>query len=220
MRNIRAARLGFCAAVAAAGMVVSATPALATNPAGVAALGSAQFTKGGVVSSIPTLAQCAVDGTTSGSSGAVVKSGVRFGGGTTSCTTTVVDPDNDVTTTKSEALGQQFELSALISAGGPRIRIGNWRVTCNATQNGTSASWTYSGMTGLTGLPNPMPQNFVKEIKRSNGVLLATAKFNEVTLPNPNDGSIALTMLRITFAPGSNITGEVVVGSTACSPTP
>ncbi|WP_436496433.1 hypothetical protein [Actinokineospora sp. HUAS TT18] len=220
MRDKRAARLGFCAAVAAVGMVVSATPAFATNPAGVAALGSAQFTKGSTVSSIPTLAQCAVDGATSASTPGVVASGVRFGSGTSSCTTTVVDPDADVTTTKSEALGRDFELSALVTAGGPRIRIGNWRVTCNATQNGTSASWTYSGMTGLTGLPNPMPRNFVKEIKRSNGVLLATAKFNEIVLPDPNDGSIALTMMRVTFAPGSNITGEVVVGSTACSPTP
>ncbi|HVK25834.1 MAG TPA: hypothetical protein VM677_31130 [Actinokineospora sp.] len=220
MGNIRAARVGFCAAVAAVGLVVSATPALATNPAGVAALGSAQFTKAGVVSSVPTLAQCAVDGTATVSSGVVTQSGVKFGGGTSTCSTTVVDPETDATTTKSESLGSQFELSALVTAGGPRVKISSYRVTCNATQTGTSASWSYSGLTGLTGLPNPMPRDYVKEIKRTNGTLLATAKFNEVTLPVPNDGSIALTMLRITFAPGSAITGEVVVGATACSPTP
>jgi hypothetical protein len=33
-----------------------------------------------------------------------------------------VDPANNVTTTKSETVGKNFELSALISAGGPESR--------------------------------------------------------------------------------------------------
>ncbi|MBC6451409.1 hypothetical protein [Actinokineospora xionganensis] len=220
MGHIRATRLGFCAAVAAVGLVAGATPALASNPAGVAALGSAQFVKAGVTTSVPTLAQCAVDGQTTVTTPGVTASGVRWGTATSTCTTTVVDPDNDVTTTKSEALGGTFELSALVSAGGPRVKLTSYRVTCNATQGGTSASWSFAGMTGITGLPNPMPRGHVKNITKTGGTVLATATFNEITLPDPNDGSIALTMMRITFLPASGITGEVVVGRTACSPTP
>jgi hypothetical protein len=212
-------RLGFCAAVAALGLVAGATPALATNPAGVASLGSADFVKGGVASTVPTQAPCAVDGQTSASSGLVTANGVRFGGGTSTCTTTVVDPANDVTTTKSETIGRTFELSALVSAGGPRIKISSWRATCEATQTGTNAGWSYSGMTGLTGLPNPMPRDYVRDITRPNGTVLATATFNSIQLPDPNDGSISLTMLRIQFKEGSGITGQVVLGSAACSPT-
>jgi hypothetical protein len=36
----------------------------------------------------------------------------------------------------------------------------------------------------------------------------------------PGDGSIGLTMLRITFLPASGISGQVVLGHTSCSPTP
>jgi len=192
--------------------------AAADTPAGVADLGSADFTKAGTAITIPTLAPCNVDGAASGSSAAVRKTGITFGGGTTSCTTTVVDPETDATTTKSQATGNDFELSALVSAGGPRIKLRSYRVSCTATQNGTDASWTFSGMTGIGSLPSPVPANYPKAITKSGGIVLATALFNIVDLPG--DGSISLTMLRITFESASGITGSVTLGSTACSPTP
>lgn len=219
MRTNIARRAGLVGTLLLVGLGVSATPAGATNPAGVASLGSASFTKGSQTPvSISTIAGCAVEGPTSNSSGIITKTGIRFGGGTSTCTTTVVDPENDVTTTKSEATGQNFELSALVAAGGPRIKIQTYKVSCAATQTNTNASWSYGGATGLGTLPSPVPVGYVKPITKSNGTLLAEAIFNEQALPG--DGSVGLTMLRIKFAPGSGITGEVVLGHTACSPTP
>ncbi|GAB3707064.1 hypothetical protein GCM10027598_09990 [Amycolatopsis oliviviridis] len=219
MRITIASRAAVVGALLLAGLGAGVAPASAANPAGVASLGSAAFTKGNSAPiSISSLADCAVEGPTSNSSGVVSRTGITFGGGTSTCTTTVVDPENDVTTTSSVAEGKNFELSALVSSSGPRIKIKTYKVTCTATQNTTNASWTYGGATGLGTLPSPVPVGYVKPITKSNGTLLAEAVFNEQTLPG--DGSIALTMLRIKFAPASGITGEVVIGRTACSPTP
>ncbi|QRP45466.1 hypothetical protein [Amycolatopsis sp. FDAARGOS 1241] len=213
-RNSR--RAGLVAAVVVAGGVVTGGMAHADTPAGVADLGEASFTKGATTVTVPTLAPCAVEGPTSASAESVTKPGLTFGGGTSSCTTTVVDPDNDTTTTKSTATGKNFELSALVSAGGPRIRLASYTVTCDAAQRQTNANWTFSGLAGITGLPSPMPANYTKPITKANGTVLANAVFNTQTLPG--DGSISLTMLRIDFAPASGITGAVTVGRTSCSP--
>ncbi|MEV6905622.1 hypothetical protein [Amycolatopsis sp. NPDC051071] len=219
MRSTMARRAGLVGTILLAGLGAGVTPAAASNPVGVASLGSAAFTKGNAAPiSIPSLGDCAVEGPTANSSGVVTKTGITFGGGTSACTTTVVDPDTDATSTKSEAKGKNFELSALVSSSGPRIKIREYTVTCTATQQGTNASWTYSAVTGLGTLPNPVPVGYVKPITKSDGTLLAEAIFNEQILPG--NGSIALTMLRIKFAPGSGITGEVLLGRTACSPTP
>ncbi|MGV9294339.1 hypothetical protein [Amycolatopsis sp. NPDC003676] len=206
------------AALAATGLLAAAGPAAADSPAGVADTGNANFTKAGSTISIPPQAPCAVEGPTSGSATAVSKPGVTFGGGTSSCTTEVVDPANDVTTTTSTATGNNFELSALVSNGGKRIRISSYTVTCKATQSGTNANWTLSGLTGISGLPSPIPANYTKPLTKSDGTVLANAVFNIQTLPG--DGSMTLTMLRIDFAPASGATGSVTVGHTACAPTP
>ncbi|ATY16079.1 hypothetical protein CU254_01420 [Amycolatopsis sp. AA4] len=206
------------AALAAAGLLTAAGTAAADTPAGVADIGNANFTKAGTTISVPTQSACAVEGPTSASSPAVAKPGVTFGGGTSSCTTQVTDPANDVTTTTSTATGNNFELSALVSSGGKRIRISTYTVTCKATQSGTNANWTLSGLTGITGLPSPIPANYTKPLTKSDGTLLANAVFNIQTLPG--DGSMTLTMLRIDFAPASGATGSVTIGHTACSPTP
>ncbi|MFC5289986.1 hypothetical protein ACFPM7_23265 [Actinokineospora guangxiensis] len=201
-------------------MVAGAVPAAASNPAGVADAGSASYTRNGSDIAIAPLAPCAVEGPTTASAGLQTGSGVKFTSATSSCETTVLDPDADTTKTVSKASGTGFELSALVLEGGPRIRIANWQVTCTATDQGTNVGWSFSGMSGLAALPNPVPQNYVREIKKSNGTLLATATFNGIRFPSPNDGSIAMTLLRIEFAPDSDLAGEVVLGDTACSPTP
>ena len=212
-------RTGLATMLLVAGLGAGAQTAWADTPAGVADLGSADFTKAGTTITVPALAPCGVDSATSASSSVVKKTGLTFGGGTSSCVTTVVDPETDVTTTKSQATGKDFELSALLSVGGPRIRLHSYQVTCTATQTGTNASWTFTGLSGISGLPSPVPTNYTKAItKPNNGPVLANAVFN--ILDQPGDGSIALTMLRITFAPASGITGSVTLGSTACSLTP
>jgi hypothetical protein len=212
-------RSGLTTLLLAAGLAAGTQSAMADTPAGAADLGSADFTKAGVTTTVPTLAPCTLDGAASTSSGVVKKTGLTFGGGTSSCTTTIVDPDNEVTTTTAKATGKDFELSALVSLGGPRIRLHTYQVTCTATQTGTNASWTFSGLSGISGLPSPVPTDYAKPItKGTSGPVLADAVFNIQNVPG--DGSIAVTMLRITFAPASGMTGSVTLGSAACSPTP
>ncbi|MFD4673907.1 hypothetical protein ACFWNN_29595 [Lentzea sp. NPDC058450] len=201
------------------GAFAGAGAAHASNPPGEASLGSAAFTKGNSAPiSITSIAGCSIEGPTTSSSETISQTGITFGGGETTCETTTVDPEEDVTTTKSMASGKNFELSALVSARGPRIRIGSYTVTCTATQKLTEATWKYEDASGLGTLPSPVPAGYVKPLTKSDGTLLAQAIFNERHLPG--DGSIGLTMLRIKFAPASGITGEVVVGRAACSPTP
>lgn len=221
MNNTSVRRAGAVAAALVTGLVVSAAPAQAANPAGVASLGSANFTKSGQNVVVPTQAPCDVDGQTSNTAPPVSGTGIKFGGGTSTCTRTVTDPQNDVTTTQSEATGKDFELSALMSAGGPRIKVASWKTTCSATQTGTNAGWQVGGMTGFQGLPQQIPSNYVHEVKKGNSsVVLATATFGETVKPEPNDGSIAMNLMHFRFTRESGITGEVVVGATACSPTP
>ncbi|GHG15260.1 MULTISPECIES: hypothetical protein [Amycolatopsis] len=188
-----------------------ASPASAASPAGVADIGSASFTKAGTTITIPTQGHCALDGPSSTTAEPVSKTGITFGGGTSSCTTTG-------STTKSTATGKNFELSALVSAGGPRVKLATFTVTCDGTQTQTSANWTFGGMSGITNPPSPVPVGYVSPIRKADGTALANAVFNTQDLPG--DGSVGLTMLRIDFLPASGITGTVTLGKTSCSPTP
>jgi hypothetical protein len=215
-----ARRAGVVAIAVVAGLLAAAAPALADNPPGVASAGSADFTKAGQQVVVPTQAPCSVEGPTSSSAPAVSANGIKFGASTSTCTTTVVDPENEVTTTKSEAKGKLFELSALMTAGGARMKVNSWTITCTATQTGTNAGWQVGGLTGFTGLPQQIPANYVYQVKKTGGVVLANVTFAEVTLPDPNDGSIAMNLMHFRFTPASGITGEVVIGAAACSPTP
>ncbi|MEU4443901.1 hypothetical protein AB0K14_10690 [Actinosynnema sp. NPDC050801] len=219
MKQIGARRVGAVTAALVLGLV-AAPPAWAANPAGVASVGSAEFTKDGAQVSVPPLAACAVDGTTSNRSEAVSRQGVRFGAGTSSCTTVVVDPANNTTKTTSEAIGAEFELSALVSAGGPRLRVAKWKVTCTGVESGTNAGWAADGLYGFAGLPDQIPANYVHEVKSGDGTVLATATFGETLFPEPNDGGIAMNLLHLRFTEASTVTGDVILGATACSPTP
>ena len=159
-------------------------------------------------------------GTVTGTSPAVSRSGLKIGETTSTCTTTVVNEAEFITTTKSQAKGKVFELSALVAAKGPRLKIGEWTITCDADDKGTQAGWELKGMSGWTGLPQQIPSGYVHDIKASNGTVLAKAKFTDTVFPVPNDGSIAMTLLKLTFEPSSGYTGTITIGRTACSPTP
>jgi hypothetical protein len=219
MRSVTLRRLGLTGAMLAAGLLVGSAPALAEPNTGVAGLGSASFVKNGLTITVPPQASCNVDVPPPVvTSGIVTRTGITFGGGTATCDRTVVDPQHDVSTTKSEAIGKNFELSALVSAGGPRIKLAGYKATCSGNQGTTSAGWGVNGLSGLTGLPNPIPSGYVYEVKK--GVkLLATITFGEF-VTTPADGSISLTALRVRFQPDSAITGEVVLGTASCGPTP
>ncbi|WP_090049967.1 hypothetical protein [Lentzea fradiae] len=217
-------RKSLIAGAVAALSFASAAPALASNPPGTASSGSASFSQPGQTVEVAPLAVCDVnpdaEGTVAGSSPAVTRPGLKFGATSSSCTTEVVNPDEFLTRTRSVAKGTGFELSALTAAKGPRLRISEWTVTCDADDKGTQAGWQLKGMTGWTGLPTQIQPGHVHEVKASDGTVLAKAKFTDSVLPEPNDGSISMTLLRITFEPPSGYTGSVTVGSVACSPTP
>ncbi|SFR22597.1 hypothetical protein SAMN04488564_106260 [Lentzea waywayandensis] len=216
------------AATAVALTVVTAAPAFAANPPGTASAGSADFAKADQTFKVAPLAVCDVNpdaaGTVTGASPAVSRTGLKIGETGSTCTTEVVNPDEFLTKTKSAAKGAGFDLSALagLSGGnkGPRLKIAEWSITCEANEKGTSAGWELKGMSGWTGLPQQLPSGYVHDIKASNGTVLAKAKFTDTVFPVPNDGSIAMTLLKITFEPSSGYTGSITVGTVACSPTP
>jgi hypothetical protein len=204
--------------------LATAAPALASNPPGTASSGSADFAKADQTFTVEPLAVCNVNpdqaGTVTGASPALSRSGLKIGETSSTCTTEVVNPDEFITRTRSVATGKAFELSALVGAKGPRLKIGEWKITCEATQEGTAAGWELKGMSGWTGLPQQIPSGHVHEVKASNGTVLAKAKFTDTVFPEPNDGSISMTLLKITFEPSSGYTGTITVGTTACTPTP
>lgn len=204
--------------------VATAAPALASNPPGTASSGSADFAKADQTFKIEPLAVCNVKpdeaGTVTGASPAVTKSGLKIGETSSTCTTEVVNQEEFITKTRSVAVGRAFELSALVAAKGPRLKIGEWKITCEATESGTAAGWELKAMSGWTGLPQQIPSGYVHEIKASTGTVLAKAKFTDTVFPVPNDGSISMTLLKITFEPSSGYTGSITVGTTACTPTP
>lgn len=212
-----------------AGAVVALTfatvaPASATNPPGTASSGSADFAKAGQTFKVEPLAVCNVNpeqaGTVTGASPAVARSGLKIGETTSTCTTEVVNPDEFTTKTRSVAKGTAFELSALVAQKGPRLKIAEWTINCAADEFGTQAGWELKGMSGWTGLPQQISPGYVHEIKSSTGTVLAKAKFTDTVFPVPNDGSLSMTLLKITFEPASGYTGSITVGTTACSPTP
>jgi hypothetical protein len=205
-------------------LLVAAAPASASVP-GTALVGRADFTRTGQPAVVVSpLASCDVNpdvaGTVTGTAAAVSKTGIKFGASTASCTTTVMNQEDWITETRSEAKGTNFELSALVAQGGPRLKITGWKITCDAKQNGTNAGWSLGGMSGWTGLPQQIPHGYVHEIKGRNNVVLAKALFTEVVFPVPNDGSITMNLVKITFEPASGYSGDIRIGSASCAPTP
>ncbi|WP_052684371.1 hypothetical protein [Lentzea aerocolonigenes] len=204
--------------------LATGAPAHASNPPGTASSGSADFAKADQTFKVEPLAVCDVNpeqaGTVTGSSPAVSKNGFKVGETSSACTTEVVNPAELLTKTTSVAKGKAFELSALVAKNGPRLKIGEWSITCTADEKGTSAGWELKGMSGWTGLPQNIPSGYVHEVKASNGTVLAKVKFTDTVFPVPNDGSISMTLLKLTFEPSSGYTGSITVGTTACSPTP
>lgn len=217
MRTLATWRIAAVGTVLASGLVVAATPGHATTtPDGVASLGAVNVVVDGQNDTLAPLAQCDVSGQTTDSTvGDGVGGVASYGTGNTSCT-----KDTTANTTTSTGSGTRFELDALLPYGGPRIRLSSYQVTCTATTKGTNASWSYSGLSGISGLPQQIPNNYTVPIHDSDGQLLANAIFNEAILPNPNDGSITLNMLHfVLFPDGGPASGDIYVGQTACSPT-
>jgi hypothetical protein len=204
--------------VATGAAVLIATPASATA-AGTASAGSASIVRSSKTIPVAPVAPCSLTGQKQGSSSGASKNGlVSYGPSSSTCSR-----DKQAHTSSSTAKGSGFSLSALQNYGGPLIKVATYQVSCTATQNGTNASWSFSGLTGVT-IPKQVPQNYTVKIKFGN-TLLADVILNEVVFPDPNDGSITLNMMHIVLFPNGTpphstaLSGDIYVGSAACSPT-
>lgn len=223
MRGTRMWQTGIATAVVAGGMVLaSLAPASAAHAtaAGIASAGSASVVRNGNAITVAPVGPCSLTGRKNGSSAGARKNGVvAYGPSTSTCTT-----NRQAHTSRSTASGSTFTLSALTNYGGPTIKVASYSVTCAATTHGTNASWRFSGLTGVT-VPKQIPNNYQVAVRAANGRLLANVILNEVILPKPNDGSITLNMMHIVLFPNGvpkntkPMSGDVYVGSTACSPT-
>jgi hypothetical protein len=203
------------------GQTGQAGPAGQGTEAGTASAGSANVVRNGHTYTVPSVGACSLAGALHGTSAGVTDVGiVAYGPANSTCAA-----DATAHTSKSLANGTNFTLSALQSYGGPTIKVANYQVSCSATTGGTNAAWQFSGLSGIT-IPQQIPNNYVVPVKTANGHLLANVILNEVILPDPNDGSITLNMMHIVLFPTGTtpgqipLSGNVYVGSTACSPTP
>lgn len=217
MRGTRTFQVALLVAGTAAALL-TAVPASATA-AGTASAGSASIVRNNRTIPVAPVAPCSLTGHRQGSSSGASKNGlVSFGPASSTCTR-----DQQAHTSSATVKGSHFALSALQKYGGPLIRISTYQVSCTATQHGTNASWSFGGLTGLT-VPQQIPQNYTVKVKSGNR-LLAKVILNEVIFPDPNDGSITLNMMHIVLFPNGTpphttaLSGDVYVGSTACSPT-
>jgi hypothetical protein len=222
MRGTRAVRSSIVGAVVVAGLLAGFSPASAAHAtaAGVASAGSARVVRDGQNVPVAPVGPCSLTGAQRGSSQGASKDGiVSFGSATSSCG---ADPTTHTST--SMVSGSEFTLSALVAYGGPKITIATYQVKCVANQSGTDVSWQYTGLTGVA-VPAPLPSNYLVPVKSSTGALLADVTFAEVILPSPNDGSITVHMMHIKLFPNgvpkgtTAMSGDIYVGSTACSPT-
>lgn len=213
----RALALGAVGASLVVGLfVVPAGAAQATTLNGVAYVGSANVMIAGSVNTLGAVAKCRVDSTADNStSGSSIAGVVSFGPGRSSCTRS-----HATGTTMSTAIGTQFQLDALTSFGGPRIRLANFQVTCRADRFGARVDSSFNGVTGLGNVPRYIPENYTVQITGRGGRLIATAILNEVKPARFHHGGIAMNLLHIMWCPdGGPLGGDVIVGRTACART-
>jgi hypothetical protein len=224
MRSAKLRRFGLTGAMLATGLFITVASASAEPNTGTANLGSARFTVGTKPPiAIDVQATCIVDKPqqVNVTAPAVSKTGISFGGGTSTCTRTVLDQDKAISTTTSEAVGNTFDLSVLVALDGPRVHLTGYKASCTGTQGRTNASWGFNGISALPGLPNPVQTGYVYQMKNTKtGAELGTITFGEITTSDSQDGSLALNALHIRFTDPQKITGEVILGTAACGPTP
>lgn len=163
---------------------------------------------------IAPLPPCAVGTTPSGyTSGTAIPGLVSFGTGTTTCT---LDRAGEA---RVEVTGRRFMVDLKRYWNGPIIRITSFKLSCNTVPNGSSSRMTVTGMSGIP-LPNPIPANYTVDIPGARGgPPTARVVLNEVVLPEWEDGSMTVNLMRVQLFPfGGPAHGEVVAGTVHCSP--
>jgi hypothetical protein len=186
----------------------------AAPKSGAASVGSVSVTLNGVATSQDSIAPCTTTGTNS-TSGMTPVPGVVFGTADTSCTIKKKEAT-------AKASGKRFKMSLLRDHRGPVIQLTSWSLECSTKKTGSSASMTLSGLTGVK-VPSNIPVNYTVLVhaKKQGDPDLAKVVFNELTVPDPPDGSMSMNLMHITLfpdTPNSPEHGDVVLGTVSCDP--
>jgi|GEM_PF-5960593 hypothetical protein len=204
------------AAVMMTGLTSANAHAVAPGASGSGSLGAVDVIVGGEPVHQPPIAPCDVDGEQTGESGRVTVGDVAtFYGGETTC---AVGEGEEAEVTVS---GDRFVTDVLRQWGGPRIRLSGYDVSCRTSENGSSGWFELRGIGGIE-VPEEVPPNYTVEIAGDDpeGPPIAKVVLNEFVTPEPPDGSMTMTAMRIVLFPegGEQAGGDITVGTVACDP--
>lgn len=201
------------ACMSALGMALLAVPAQAA-PGDAVADGSAGAVTIGQTP-VPPIAPCTTEGALEGTNNEVsVPNVATYSNSKSVCT---IDDVGEIAT--ATVTGGRFRFDALRQYNGPRIRLSSYSAKCETTLTGSKASFTFSGLSGIS-VPSQIPPNHVVTVPGGpDGKPKATVTFNETLVPNPPDGSMTVHLMHIRMFPqGGPTTGDAYVGTVHCSP--
>jgi hypothetical protein len=201
------------ACLSALGLALATVPAQATPGDAVAGGDAGTATVGETV--VPPVARCATDGATEAANPEVaVPDVVTYSNTRSVCT---IDDAGELAAATVD--GGPFSFDALQEYGGPRVRLADYTATCATTLTGSTASFRFSGLSGVT-VPSDIPANYVVTIPGGpDGRPTATVTFNESHIPDPPDGSMTAHLMHIRMFPeGGPATGDAYVGTVHCAP--
>ncbi|MBB3661335.1 MULTISPECIES: hypothetical protein [Prauserella salsuginis group] len=186
-------------------------------PTATGTVGMVDVVQDGTDVRVGPIAACHVDGEASGSTPGLTvgEDGelAAYGRGETSC-------ERSEGRAQAEVSGNRFATSVLEQYGGPKIRVRSYSASCHTTDNGSASSMWLSGVTGFS-VPEEIPPNHEVLIpgETENDPPMARIVLNEFTAPEPPDGSLAMSAMRIELFPeGGPVTGDIRVGSSRCAP--
>lgn len=195
----------------------AAQPADDWAPTAIGAVGTVDVVQNGTDVHVGPIAQCHVDGEAEGATpGIAIGDGgelATYGPGETVC-------GRENGRASAEVTGNRFSTSVLEQYGGPKIRVRSYSASCHTTENGSASSMSLSGVTGFA-VPEEIPPNHEVLIPGAteNDPPMARVVLNEFTAPEPPDGSLAMSAVRIELFPeGGPVTGDIRVGSSECAP--
>jgi hypothetical protein len=196
----------------AAGMTLVATPAQAApgDAVGEGNAGSATIGQ----TTVAPVAPCSTEGALEASNNeTTVPNVITFTNSKSVCT---IDEAGEIATVN--VTGGRFRFDALRAYNGPRIRLTSYTAKCDTTESGSSASFQFSGLSGVS-VPSQIPPNHVVTVPGEAGKPKATVTFNETIVPNPPNGSMTVHLMHIRMFPqGGPTTGDAYVGTVHCSP--
>lgn len=163
---------------------------------------------------VTPVAPCTTEGTLEATNASTsVPNVVSFSNSKSVCT---IDENGEIAT--ATVTGGRFQFQALRQYGGPRIRLASYTAKCGTTENGSNASFEFSGLSGVS-VPQQIPANHVVTIPGQDNKPMATVTFNEVHIPSPPNGSMTVHLMHIRMFPqGGPTTGDAYIGTVHCSP--